>query len=48
MGALAGEEVPDEVWFREHGWDLLANPATGHKTGAYLDQRDSRAAVASP
>jgi len=47
VGPLAGQEVPDEVWFREHGWDLLASPRTGHKTGAYLDQRDSRAAVSS-
>ena len=27
---------------REHGWNLALNIADGHKTGFYLDQRDSR------
>ena len=27
---------------REHDWHLALNIATGHKTGFYLDQRDSR------
>ena len=27
---------------REHDWQLALNIATGHKTGFYLDQRDSR------
>jgi len=27
---------------REHDWRLALNIATGHKTGFYLDQRDSR------
>jgi len=27
---------------REHDWQLAINIATGHKTGFYLDQRDSR------
>lgn len=27
---------------QEHGWKLGVNIATGHKTGFYLDQRDSR------
>ena len=27
---------------REHGWQLTLDIATGHKTGFYLDQRDSR------
>jgi len=27
---------------REHGWQLGLDIATGHKTGFYLDQRDSR------
>jgi 23S rRNA (cytosine1962-C5)-methyltransferase len=44
---LAGADAPDEVPFREHGWELVAHPWTGHKTGAYLDQRDNRAVVAA-
>ena len=47
VGALAGVDVPDEVPFREYGWELVANPWTGHKTGAYLDQRENRARVTS-
>jgi 23S rRNA (cytosine1962-C5)-methyltransferase len=27
---------------REHGWQLQVDVASGHKTGAYLDQRDNR------
>jgi 23S rRNA (cytosine1962-C5)-methyltransferase len=37
-----GEGVPTEVTIREHGWRLTLDIATGHKTGFYLDQRDSR------
>ena len=33
---------PTELVLREHGWQLNVNIATGHKTGFYLDQRDSR------
>ena len=33
---------PTELVLREHGWQLSVNIATGHKTGFYLDQRDSR------
>ncbi len=34
-------EIPCEV--REHGLAFEVDPATGHKTGFYLDQRDNRA-----
>ena len=40
-GWLRGEG-PVEVVLREHDWRLGVNMATGHKTGFYLDQRDSR------
>ena len=33
---------PTEFTIREHGWQLTLDIATGHKTGFYLDQRDSR------
>ncbi|MDR3451670.1 MAG: class I SAM-dependent methyltransferase, partial [Rhodoferax sp.] len=31
-----------EVTLHEHGWQLTLDIAEGHKTGFYLDQRDSR------
>jgi 23S rRNA (cytosine1962-C5)-methyltransferase len=31
-----------ELILQEHGWQLAVNIADGHKTGFYLDQRDSR------
>ena len=40
-GWLRGEG-PVELVLREHDWQLALNIATGHKTGFYLDQRDSR------
>ena len=33
---------PVELMLHEHGWQLGVNIASGHKTGFYLDQRDSR------
>ncbi len=33
---------PTELTLREHDWQLTLDIATGHKTGFYLDQRDSR------
>jgi 23S rRNA (cytosine1962-C5)-methyltransferase len=33
---------PTEITIREHDWLLTLDIATGHKTGFYLDQRDSR------
>jgi len=37
-----GEGAPTEIEIHEHGWRLSLDVATGHKTGFYLDQRDSR------
>ncbi|HSN33679.1 MAG TPA: class I SAM-dependent methyltransferase [Ideonella sp.] len=44
-GWLRGEGAT-ELAIREHGWRLTADIAHGHKTGAYLDQRDNRARFA--
>lgn len=40
-GWLRGEG-PTEIMLNEQGWRLQADVAQGHKTGYYLDQRDSR------
>ena len=40
-GWLRGSGHTD-LTLREHGWKLAVNIAEGHKTGFYLDQRDSR------
>ena len=40
-GWLRGDG-PVELTLREHNWQLSLDIATGHKTGFYLDQRDSR------
>jgi len=40
-GWLRGDG-PTEVSIREHAWTLTLDVAEGHKTGFYLDQRDSR------
>jgi 23S rRNA (cytosine1962-C5)-methyltransferase len=40
-GWLRGEGAT-EITIREHDWQLTLDIATGHKTGFYLDQRDSR------
>jgi 23S rRNA (cytosine1962-C5)-methyltransferase len=40
-GWLRGEGQT-ELTIREHDWRLTLDIATGHKTGFYLDQRDSR------
>lgn len=40
-GWLAGSGTTDLV-ISEHGWQLGLDIASGHKTGFYLDQRDSR------
>ncbi|MFA7256861.1 MAG: class I SAM-dependent methyltransferase, partial [Kiritimatiellales bacterium] len=44
-GVLAGSEPPDQVEITENGMRLLVDIKAGHKTGYYLDQRDSRLAV---
>ena len=40
--AAGGEAPPLELEIHEHQWLLTLNIAEGHKTGFYLDQRDSR------
>jgi 23S rRNA (cytosine1962-C5)-methyltransferase len=40
-GWLRGDG-PVELSLREHEWQFTLDIATGHKTGFYLDQRDSR------
>jgi 23S rRNA (cytosine1962-C5)-methyltransferase len=40
-GWLRGR-VPTDLVLQEHDWKLALNIAEGHKTGFYLDQRDSR------
>jgi SAM-dependent methyltransferase (EC 2.1.1.-)/23S rRNA m(5)C-1962 methyltransferase (EC 2.1.1.-) len=39
------ELPPETVWIEENGLELGVDIQTGHKTGYYLDQRDSRAAI---
>ncbi|MDD0812121.1 class I SAM-dependent methyltransferase [Curvibacter sp. RS43] len=42
-GTLAdGQAAPTGITLREHDWQLTLDVAEGHKTGFYLDQRDSR------
>ncbi|MFX5146024.1 class I SAM-dependent methyltransferase, partial [Acinetobacter baumannii] len=40
-GWLRGEGAT-ALTIREHDWQLTLDVAEGHKTGYYLDQRDSR------
>ncbi len=42
---LAGEPLPDSLVVQEHGLRFLVRPASGQKTGLFLDQRDNRAAI---
>jgi 23S rRNA (cytosine1962-C5)-methyltransferase len=44
-GLLRGVEPPDEVLIAEHGVRYGVDVRHGHKTGFYLDQRDSREVV---
>ncbi|NOU36443.1 MAG: 23S rRNA (cytosine(1962)-C(5))-methyltransferase RlmI [Kiritimatiellaceae bacterium] len=44
-GVLSGAEPPEHVEIEESGMRLLVDIKGGHKTGYYLDQRDSRLAV---
>jgi 23S rRNA (cytosine1962-C5)-methyltransferase len=44
-GLLAGKEPAEYVEIVENGMRLLVDVRRGHKTGFYLDQRDSRQAV---
>ena len=38
----SGADPDTQVTIHEHGWRLSVDVARGHKTGYYLDQRDSR------
>ncbi|WP_114785759.1 class I SAM-dependent methyltransferase [Vibrio tetraodonis] len=42
IGVLHGEEPPESVVIEENGIKISVNIKAGHKTGFYLDQRDSR------
>jgi len=44
VGLRFGEEV-NEVEFKENGLKFIADVANGQKTGFFLDQRDTRAAI---
>lgn len=45
QGVVLGEQPPALLPITEHGMKLLVDIQTGHKTGYYLDQRDSRLAT---
>ncbi len=42
QGLVVGDLPPDLMPIEEHGMKLLVDIQRGHKTGYYLDQRDSR------
>ncbi len=44
-GLLSGELTSDRTIINENGLKILVDIKQGHKTGFYLDQRDSRAAL---
>ncbi|MGQ4275818.1 class I SAM-dependent rRNA methyltransferase [Pseudidiomarina sp. E22-M8] len=43
--SATGEGPPDTLWIHENGLQLGVDVKQGHKTGYYLDQRDSRQAI---
>ncbi|MBH2747394.1 23S rRNA (cytosine(1962)-C(5))-methyltransferase RlmI [Serratia marcescens] len=45
QGPVLGDLPPELLPITEHGMKLLVDIQQGHKTGFYLDQRDSRLAV---
>ncbi|VEA12756.1 LSU m5C1962 methyl transferase RlmI [Salmonella enterica subsp. enterica] len=45
QGPVTGELPPALLPIEEHGMKLLVDIQGGHKTGYYLDQRDSRLAT---
>ncbi|WP_028116783.1 class I SAM-dependent methyltransferase [Ferrimonas senticii] len=47
QGLLHGELPAQPMTFMENGLKLLVDVVSGHKTGAYIDQRDNRAIAAS-
>ena len=46
-GLIAGQPLPGETVIKENGMTIVVDIAQGHKTGFYLDQRDSRALTTS-
>jgi 23S rRNA (cytosine1962-C5)-methyltransferase len=46
-GLVAGESLPAEIVINENGMKIVVDIVHGHKTGFYLDQRDSRALTKS-
>ena len=46
-GLIAGQPLPDETVIKENGMTIVVDIAQGHKTGFYLDQRDSRVLTTS-
>lgn len=44
-GPLCGETPPEKIILREGEWEFQVDVRAGHKTGFYLDQRDSRKAI---
>jgi 23S rRNA (cytosine1962-C5)-methyltransferase len=46
-GCLFGEAPPKQIGISEHGRKFLVDVGHGQKTGFYLDQRDSRAFLAT-
>ena len=46
-GLIAGQPLPGETVIKENGMHIAVDIAHGHKTGFYLDQRDSRALTTS-
>ena len=46
-GLIVGECLPAETVIQENGMKIAVDIAYGHKTGFYLDQRDSRALTKS-
>ncbi|HWH79229.1 MAG TPA: class I SAM-dependent rRNA methyltransferase [Candidatus Binatus sp.] len=47
VGTLAGEPPPEFISIQEHGHKFLVDVRRGQKTGFFLDQRDSRAFLAT-
>ena len=46
-GLIAGQPLPGETVIKENGMTIVVDIVQGHKTGFYLDQRDSRVLTTS-
>lgn len=46
-GLLAGEEPPEQIEVKEHGYRFVVDVRGGQKTGFYTDQRPNRVRVAA-